>query len=110
MANLSGNGPKHRLIFNGDENGYEIWETKFIAHLHLKDLGEVIDQDAPADDEELQLYHAGNKKIYSELVLLLDDLFICDVAGGFSFFDLLLGAVFCFSFVSESLLKDKFLC
>ena len=64
---LSGYGHvKNRLIFDGDESGYELWETKFIAHLHLRELGGIIDADGEVD--------AGkNKKVYSELVLLLDD-------------------------------------
>ena len=66
MSNLSGNGSsKNRLIFNGDEGYYELWETKFSAHLHLKDLGDVIDVDSPDA--------AKNKKVFAELVLLLDD-------------------------------------
>ena len=79
MSNLSGNGPKHRLMFNGDENGYELWETKFIAHLYLKELGNIIDEDPPAASDApgnaaaIQAYEVGNKKVYSELVLLLDD-------------------------------------
>ena len=66
MSNLSGNGSsKNRLIFNGDEGYYELWETKFSAHLHLKDLGDVIDVDSPDA--------ANNKKVFAELFLLLDD-------------------------------------
>ena len=80
MANLSGNGsPRHRLMFNGDENGYELWETKFIAHLYLKELGDIIDNDQPdgtdaaGGAEAVEEFQVGNKKVYSELVLLLDD-------------------------------------
>ena len=66
MSNLSGTGTsKNRLIFNGDEGYYELWETKFLAHLHLRDLGDVLDVDSPDA--------AKNKKVFAELVLLLDD-------------------------------------
>ena len=53
MSNLSGYGPsKHRLAFNGDEGGYELWETKFLAHLHLKELADVIESDSTPDADE----------------------------------------------------------
>ena len=66
---LSGYGPpKNRLLFDGDEDSYELWETKFIAHLHLRDLAGVIDATDGTEVDQVK-----NKKIYSELVLLLDD-------------------------------------
>ena len=58
---LTGYGPRNRLIFDGDETGYELWETKFIAHLHLKDLAGVVDADADA-----QVDAKKNKEVYSE--------------------------------------------
>ena len=67
MSNLSGNGPqyKYRLYFDGDESGYELWETKFLAHLRIKDLHGVIEAAAPDA--------AKNISVYAELVLLLDN-------------------------------------
>ena len=46
MSNLSGYGPanKYRLYFDGNQSGYEIWEVKFLAHLRLQNLFDVIDQ------------------------------------------------------------------
>ena len=56
-----------RLIFNGDDDKYELWEVKFLARLRLLKLMEVIDAtDATVDSEK-------NKIVYAEMGQLLDD-------------------------------------
>ncbi|KAK3895660.1 hypothetical protein Pcinc_000583 [Petrolisthes cinctipes] len=36
----TGYGPRSRLLFNGDEEKYELWEVKFMGHLRLQKLHE----------------------------------------------------------------------
>ncbi|KAL7844819.1 hypothetical protein SRHO_G00233580 [Serrasalmus rhombeus] len=40
-----------RLVFDGDEKGCELWETKFLGHLRLQGLKDTILFD-PEDEEE----------------------------------------------------------
>ena len=50
MATSTGYGPSRRdngsrwsrLLFDGDETKYEIWETKFLAYLHTLSLKDAI--------------------------------------------------------------------
>lgn len=57
MATFTGCGPRRdagnlwqclRLCFNGDENEYEIWETKFLGHLRMLGLKDTILGSTPA--------------------------------------------------------------
>ncbi|KAK3876711.1 hypothetical protein Pcinc_018523 [Petrolisthes cinctipes] len=61
----TGYGPRSRLLFNGDEEKYELWEVKFMGHLRLQKLHEVLTATTP--DPE------NNARVYAELVQLLDD-------------------------------------
>ena len=45
--NLRGNGPRCRLMFDGDENKYELWEVKFIGFLRTVKLHEVVSAENP---------------------------------------------------------------
>lgn len=65
-----------RLLFDGDEKSYELWETRFLAHMELRGLRDVIldnpeidseDEGAIAEDE------AKNGEAYAELVQCLDN-------------------------------------
>ena len=63
--NLTGYGPRSRLIFDGDERRYELWEAKFYGYLHTLKLKKELEKDVP---------DAGkNADIYAELIQLLDD-------------------------------------
>ena len=43
MATLAtGYGPSRRLLFDGDEAKYELWEIKFLGYLRLHKLYDVI--------------------------------------------------------------------
>lgn len=66
-GNLTGYGPRlnlRRLHFDGDEEKYDLWEVKFIAHLRLQKLN-ILDEDNP-DAEK-------NADVFAELVQVLDD-------------------------------------
>ena len=41
----TGYGPRNRLMFDGEESRYELWETKFMGHMRLQKLDEVISED-----------------------------------------------------------------
>ena len=68
----SGIGPVgKRLYFDGDDEKYELWEVKFMAHLRLQKLLNVMNKkegDAAAEDDAEK-----NANIFAELVQLLDD-------------------------------------
>ena len=53
--NLTGYGPRSRLIFDGDERRYESWEAKFYGYLHTLKLKKELEKDVP---------DAGNRTIY----------------------------------------------
>ncbi|XP_061925349.1 uncharacterized protein LOC133664601 isoform X2 [Entelurus aequoreus] len=66
--------PWNRLCFDGDENNYELWETKFLAHLHLLDLKSTIPGEPPGkDDDGVEEDGNKNEEAYAVLVQLLDD-------------------------------------
>ena len=65
LSNSIGYGPRARLIFDGDERKYELWETKFLGYLHTLKLKNELDKNQP-DAEK-------NTDIYAELIQLLDD-------------------------------------
>ncbi|KAJ8010117.1 hypothetical protein DPEC_G00071660 [Dallia pectoralis] len=79
MANLTGYGPRkefgsrwNRLCFDGDEKNYELWETKFLAHLRLLSLKSTILSEPPNDDG-VEEDAEKNEDAYAELIQLLDD-------------------------------------
>lgn len=55
-----------RLVFDGDEKNYELWETKFLGHLRLQGLRDTILEEP---DEA-----------YAELIRFVDDKFIAHYA------------------------------
>ena len=69
-----GNGTRCRLLFNGEEGKYELWEVKFMGYLRTVKLHGVMTADAPDAKK--------NAQVFAELVQLLDDtslsLVICD--------------------------------
>ena len=66
MSSVTGYGPS-RLMFDGDENNYEMFEIKFMGHLHrLKLKAELKKEDGEIDPQK-------NEDIFAELVQVLDD-------------------------------------
>ncbi|XP_016113766.1 uncharacterized protein [Sinocyclocheilus grahami] len=59
-----------RLVFDGDEKNYELWETMFLGHLYLQGLKETILSESFEEDEEDT---AKNAEAYAELIQFLDD-------------------------------------
>ncbi|XP_067228708.1 uncharacterized protein [Chanodichthys erythropterus] len=82
MAAPTGYGPSkefgnrwNRLCFDGDEKNYELWETKFLAHLRLLGLKSTILGEASAVDDEgaEEEDDSKNEVAYAVLIQLLDD-------------------------------------
>lgn len=81
MAAPTGYGPSkefgsrwNRLYFDGDEKNYELWETKFLAHLRLLDLKSTILSEAPDEDAQGAEEDASkNEEAYAVLIQVLDD-------------------------------------
>ena len=73
-SSVTGYGPSKprniRHIFDGDETRYELWEMKFLSHLRLKKLEDIINRDG-IPDETLDINK--NAMAFAELVQLLDD-------------------------------------
>ena len=74
MAEIQGStgyGPSSRysrVFFSGNEDEYELWETRFISYLELKDLKGVVDA-----TDETTVDATKNSKVFSEMVQYLDD-------------------------------------
>ena len=66
--NLTGYGPRSRLLFDGDKRNYETWEVRFLGYLHLNGLKSTILTSASGTPDA-----AKNEKAYSELVQVLDE-------------------------------------
>ena len=68
-TNSTGYGPSHdrqrKLVFDGNEENYELWETRFMAYLRTMNLRETITEDVPEARK--------NARVYSELVTCIDD-------------------------------------
>ncbi|XP_076741663.1 uncharacterized protein LOC143419316 [Maylandia zebra] len=59
-------GRWQRLVFNGDENSYELWEAKFLGHMRIIGLKDTILSVTNPDAEK-------NAECYAELIQFLDD-------------------------------------
>ena len=70
MATLAtGYGPSRRLMFDGDEAKYELWEIKFLGFMRLHKLQEVILAEGELDEENA----VKNIDAFAQLIQCLDD-------------------------------------
>ena len=70
MATLAtGYGPSRRLMFDGDEAKYELWEIKFLGFTRLHKLHEVILAEGELDEENA----VKNIDAFAQLIQCLDD-------------------------------------
>ena len=74
QANLTGYryGPRRRLIFDGDESKYELWEVKFLGFMRLQKLYDVFVK-SPAEKADEDPDEAKQADAFAELVQCLDD-------------------------------------
>ena len=66
----TGYGPRSRLLFDGDEEKYELWEVKFMGYMHLQKLDDVIEGE---DEAEIGDFAERNAIVLAELVQCPDD-------------------------------------
>ena len=59
-------GRWQRLVFNGDENNFELWEVRFLGHMRMLGLKDTILSTDDPDQEK-------NEECYAELIQFLDD-------------------------------------
>ncbi|GFR82275.1 CCHC-type zinc finger, nucleic acid binding protein a [Elysia marginata] len=64
----TGNGPRsNRLIFDGDENKFHLWQVKFLAYLRIQKLHNILDEGNDDVDSD------KNADLYAERIQVLDD-------------------------------------
>lgn len=75
MSNiLTGYGPSPRLIFDGDERKFELWEVKFLGYLRLKKLDTIFTPLAEDANEQARTADTTkNADAFAELIQCLDD-------------------------------------
>lgn len=63
-----------RLLFDGEEKNYELWETKFLGHMRLQGLKDtILREPVTGDEEEYDDDEGKNEEAYAELIQFLDD-------------------------------------
>lgn len=72
-ASATGYGPRSRLIFDGEESKYELWEVKFLGFMRLQKLHKVILPESEGGSPEGELNAEKNAEAFAELVQCLDD-------------------------------------
>ena len=66
--NVTGYGPSARLIFNGDERKFELWEIKLLGYLCLKKLDAILNSLTEGANEEARAADTTkNADRYTEL-------------------------------------------
>ena len=67
--NVTGYGPSARLIFDGDERKFELWEIKFFGYLRLKKLDAILTPLAEDANETVRAADATkNADAFAELI------------------------------------------
>lgn len=69
---LTGYGPRPRIIFDGEERYYELWEVKFLGFLKIRGLDDVT-KDLDEINPGFEISEKKNSEVYAELVQVLDD-------------------------------------
>ena len=68
----SSSGRWSRLVFDGDEKNYELWEMKFLGHLRLQELKDTI-LNEPNDEDAVEADEVKYAEAYAELIQFIDD-------------------------------------
>jgi len=58
-----------RILFDGNADNFELWLSRFLAHLRLRKLGSIITQDGVTAEGNAE----KNADVFAELVQVLDD-------------------------------------
>ena len=67
-----GYGSRHRIIFDGDERKFELWEVKFMGFMKLRKL-DVVLQNITSTAGDGTVDAGKNSEVFAELVQVLDD-------------------------------------
>ena len=67
--NTRGYGPRCRLLFDGDESKYELWEVKFLGYLRTIKLHGVVDAEVP-DAEKKAIAHYGHTSLRPRIIYM----------------------------------------
>ncbi|KAL1263579.1 hypothetical protein QQF64_006318 [Cirrhinus molitorella] len=63
-----------QLLFDGSDDKYDLWETRFLGYLHTLKLKEtVLNEPTDANAEQLAEDRRKNADCYAELIRLIDD-------------------------------------
>lgn len=74
MASRVTGVPTPQLLFDGSEDKYDLWETRFLGYLQIQKLKETILHEPTSNDEEqLAEDTQKNADCYAELIRLIDD-------------------------------------
>lgn len=74
MASRAVGAPAPQLLFDGSEDKYDLWETRFLGHLHILKLKDTILKEPSGGNEEQQTEaRKKNADCYAELIRLIDD-------------------------------------
>ncbi|KAK3716455.1 hypothetical protein RRG08_057378 [Elysia crispata] len=69
-----GYGPRSsrtlRILFDGDERNFSLWETKFLGFMRIRNLQAVFKD---LDTDHIEVDESQNEEAYAELVQVLDD-------------------------------------
>ena len=72
-SSRSDTATNQRLFFDGNEDKYEIWEVKFLAHLRKLSLITAIEDKVNENGEPSPVDPVQNANVFAELVQYLDD-------------------------------------
>ena len=80
QRNATGYGPRRdggkwqRLVFDGQEENYELWEVKFLGHMKMSGLKDtILSTEEPEEGEDAEADAQRNEECYAELIQYLDD-------------------------------------
>ena len=70
----TGYGPSvtrtQRILFDGDERNFTLWETKFLGYMRIRNLHQIFKD---LDNDNFPVDENKNEETYAELVQVLDD-------------------------------------
>ena len=73
MTNPTGYGPRSRLLFDGDERKYELWEVKFLGPMRLAKLHKTIQPESEGGFNDAEVDGEKNAEAFAEIVQCLDN-------------------------------------
>ena len=63
-----------QLLFDGSEDKYDLWETRFLGHLHiLKFKDTILNEPSGGNEQQRNEARKKNADCYAELIRLIDD-------------------------------------